>query len=252
MMTFNEQDATSAAEKAGIDISKYDMTQILDGMVIEQEHAGKTGESTDLTIGMGDEEKNEVVLKVAIAHLMEIPDYYTRLKTMEDDAKKEANDNGQKEIQESLDKILELINNKTITLKDMNIFFEALAKSAKERVDRQTRPEVGPEIKDVDKKVKSKVQRKGNTDPTQTLRGKQAVKKQGEKNKKNADKFKKFNESFEFVGSFNGKPIHESLAGVAKVKDSSTLVEFLEMVCARKDVESVNIKWANALLKKMK
>ncbi len=57
-----------------IDISKFDMKQLEMGYKVEHEHK--------------DVAKNDVdYLKIAIAHLKELPDYYTRLAKMEKDGK---------------------------------------------------------------------------------------------------------------------------------------------------------------------
>ena len=61
-----------------VDISNYDMDQIIMGMSTELEHGSKN-EKTDVT---GDDPTS--TFKIVLAHLDEIKDYYTRLKKMED------------------------------------------------------------------------------------------------------------------------------------------------------------------------
>lgn len=57
----------------GKDITKYDLNQLLMGIKIEQEHTGD----------------KMIALEISTDHLEEIPDYYTRLHKMEEDAEKE-------------------------------------------------------------------------------------------------------------------------------------------------------------------
>jgi len=70
------------AEKLGIDISKYDMNEMVQGMFVELEH------------GSGDQETNVTdddavqTFKIMLAHIKEVPDYYTRLDKMENEAQK--------------------------------------------------------------------------------------------------------------------------------------------------------------------
>jgi hypothetical protein len=63
-----------------LDVSKYDMKQLVQGMLVELEH-GSNNEKTNIT-----NDDPEQTLKIVLAHLDEIPDYYTRLKKMEDEA----------------------------------------------------------------------------------------------------------------------------------------------------------------------
>jgi len=61
-----------AAEK-GVTEDEVDAEQLAMGIKVEAEHT----------------DNEEVAKKIALDHLAEIPDYYTRLKKMEDDAKAE-------------------------------------------------------------------------------------------------------------------------------------------------------------------
>lgn len=65
------------AKKADIDISKFDMKELVMGMSVELEHGSKN-EKTDIT---GDDP--DATFKIVLAHMYELPDYYTRLKKME-------------------------------------------------------------------------------------------------------------------------------------------------------------------------
>jgi len=68
------------AKKITIDISKYDMDELVQGMFVELEH-GSENEETNLT----NDDPMET-FKIVLAHLNEIPDYYTRLNKMEKEA----------------------------------------------------------------------------------------------------------------------------------------------------------------------
>jgi len=69
------------AKKAGINIEGIDFKQLKMGMKIEKEH--DKDKDTDVIPG----HDKESIMKIAVAHLREIPDYYTRLKAMEKKAK---------------------------------------------------------------------------------------------------------------------------------------------------------------------
>jgi hypothetical protein len=74
--------ARSVGEKIGIDWSKsaFDVEQFRRGMDVELEH-GSRDSQTNVT-------SNDPVMtgKIALAHLKEFPDYYTRLDKMEKEA----------------------------------------------------------------------------------------------------------------------------------------------------------------------
>jgi hypothetical protein len=78
----SEKDVVEAAEEAGINLAKIPMSEILAGIEVEYEHGTQGGRDTNIT-------DNEIglTLKIAIAHLREIPDYYTRLAQMEREGK---------------------------------------------------------------------------------------------------------------------------------------------------------------------
>jgi len=68
-------DLRQKAEKAfGMDLSNIDMREFTRGLNIEREH-------DDVTNGDW-----KIIAKIVIAHLKEIPDYYTRLAKMEETA----------------------------------------------------------------------------------------------------------------------------------------------------------------------
>jgi hypothetical protein len=78
--SFSTEEAKVIAEQLGIDWSKFDVEQFRAGMDIELEHGSqdpKTNVTHDDPLTTG---------KIALAHLNEFPDYYTRLKKMEQEA----------------------------------------------------------------------------------------------------------------------------------------------------------------------
>lgn len=79
---FTEKEAREMGEKLGVDWSKFDVDQFRIGMGIELEH-GLIDMSTNVT---GDHPF--LTGKIALAHLNEFPDYYTRLLDMEEEAEK--------------------------------------------------------------------------------------------------------------------------------------------------------------------
>lgn len=77
---FSAEQAKTIGEKLGIDWSKFDVEQFRMGMDVELEH-GLHDSETNVT---GDDPV--VTGKIALAHLKEFPDYYTRLEKMEKEA----------------------------------------------------------------------------------------------------------------------------------------------------------------------
>lgn len=77
---FSPEQAKQYGEKLGIDWSKFDVEQFRMGMDVELEH-GTRDAHTNVT-----DDDILVTAKIALAHLNEFPDYYTRLKKMEDEA----------------------------------------------------------------------------------------------------------------------------------------------------------------------
>ncbi len=79
---FTSRRAREIGKELGVDWSRFDVAQFHMGLEVELEH-GRRDASTDVT-------GNDPILtgKIALAHLNEFPDYYTRLKKMEAAAKK--------------------------------------------------------------------------------------------------------------------------------------------------------------------
>jgi hypothetical protein len=81
---FSAEEARGLGERIGIDWEQapFDVEQFRAGMDVELEH-GVHDPTTDVT-------GNDPILtaKIALAHLNEFPDYYTRLEVMEEEAKR--------------------------------------------------------------------------------------------------------------------------------------------------------------------
>lgn len=77
---FTTEEARAIGEKLGINWSRFDVEQFRIGLDVELEH-GLRAPSTDVT-------GNDPILtgKIALAHLNEFADYYTRLEKMEQES----------------------------------------------------------------------------------------------------------------------------------------------------------------------
>jgi hypothetical protein len=82
---FTAEEARWFGEEIGIDWGRapFDVEQFRAGMNVELEH----GLHDPLTNVSGDDP--HVTAKIALAHLKEFPDYYTRLERMEEEAKRD-------------------------------------------------------------------------------------------------------------------------------------------------------------------
>lgn len=77
---FTKEEARSVGDSLGIDWQKTDLEQFRLGLGIELEHGGvdpQTNVTNDDLVSTG---------KIALAHLNEFPDYYTRLTKLESEA----------------------------------------------------------------------------------------------------------------------------------------------------------------------
>ena len=75
--TFTAEEAKKIGEQIGIDWTKFDVEQYRMGLNVELEHGSQdplTNVTNDDPLTTG---------KIALAHLNEFPDYYTRLAKME-------------------------------------------------------------------------------------------------------------------------------------------------------------------------
>lgn len=81
--SFTTDEAIEIANNLGIDFSKekFDIDQFVMGLNTELEH-GRKNNPTNIT-----EDNPILTAKIALAHLSEFPDYYTRLKKLEEEAK---------------------------------------------------------------------------------------------------------------------------------------------------------------------
>lgn len=77
---FTAEEAKTIGEKLGLDWSKFDVEQFRMGMDVELEH-GTHDPETNVT-----DDDPLTTGKIALAHLKEFPDYYTRLEKMEKEA----------------------------------------------------------------------------------------------------------------------------------------------------------------------
>jgi hypothetical protein len=82
---FTSEEAKKIGELLGVDWSKFDVEQFRMGLDVELEH-GISDLQTNVT------QDDEIITgKIALAHLNEFPDYYTRLEKMEKDARESHN-----------------------------------------------------------------------------------------------------------------------------------------------------------------
>ena len=83
--SFSPEEARQIGAEIGIDweTAPFDVEQFRSGMDVELEH----GFQDMLTNVTGDDP--HVTAKIALAHLNEFPDYYTRLDRMEEEAKRD-------------------------------------------------------------------------------------------------------------------------------------------------------------------
>lgn len=83
--TFTAEQARAIGAEIGIDwaTSPFDVEQFRAGMDVELEHG-----LHDLLTNVTDDDPH-VTAKIALAHLNEFPDYYTRLERMEEEAKRD-------------------------------------------------------------------------------------------------------------------------------------------------------------------
>jgi hypothetical protein len=76
------EEARRVGDEIGVDWTRFDLEQFRAGMDVEYEHGShdpQTNVTDDDPITTG---------KIALAHMKEFPDYYTRLEQMEQDAER--------------------------------------------------------------------------------------------------------------------------------------------------------------------
>ena len=79
---FTPEKAKEIGDALGVDWTKFDVEQFRVGMDVELEH-GTEEANTNVT-----DDDPLMTGKIALAHLNEFPDYYTRLLKLEDEAEK--------------------------------------------------------------------------------------------------------------------------------------------------------------------
>lgn len=79
---FSVTEAKQIGDALGIRWDKFDVEQFTMGLNVELEH-GRRAQEMDVT-----HDDPLLTGKIALAHLNEIPDYYTRLAVMENDAER--------------------------------------------------------------------------------------------------------------------------------------------------------------------
>ncbi len=77
---FSADEAKRIGEELGIDWSRFDVEQLRMGMDVELEHG-----TVDPHTNVSDDDPL-ITGKISLAHLNEFPDYYDRLKEMEEEA----------------------------------------------------------------------------------------------------------------------------------------------------------------------
>jgi hypothetical protein len=78
---FSTEEATTIGDGLGMDWSIYDVEEFRRGLEVEMEHGSRWGEDTNVT-----KDDVQITGRIALAHLKEIKDYYTRLDRMEAEA----------------------------------------------------------------------------------------------------------------------------------------------------------------------
>ncbi len=78
--SFRAEEAKKIGEQLGIDWRQFDVEQFRMGLDVELEH-GRRDEATNVT-----DDDPITTGKIALAHLNEFPDYYTRLDKLEKEA----------------------------------------------------------------------------------------------------------------------------------------------------------------------
>lgn len=83
MIKFSQAEAKKIGDKIGVDWSKIPLKEFHQGLHVELEHGSRYGQPTNVT-----SDDPAITGRIAHAHLLEFPDYYTRLAKMEKAAEK--------------------------------------------------------------------------------------------------------------------------------------------------------------------
>lgn len=78
---FTAEEAEAIGKQIGVDFTKFDLEQFRMGLAVELEHGSQWGDETNVT-----KDDPNFTGRIVWAHLKEIPDYYSRLKKMEEEA----------------------------------------------------------------------------------------------------------------------------------------------------------------------
>lgn len=82
---FTTEEAKRIGDQLNIDWTKFDIEQVRMGLAVELEHGSLWGDDTNVT-----KDDPLMTCRIVMAHLKEIPDYYTRLAKMEAEAEGKA------------------------------------------------------------------------------------------------------------------------------------------------------------------
>jgi len=92
-----EEQVIRLGEELELELEDTAISELVMGMVVEKEHGSQSGDIADIT-----HDDEMMTFKIALAHVMEIPDYYTRLTAMEAEAGEMESDETPEPIEESL------------------------------------------------------------------------------------------------------------------------------------------------------
>ena len=141
---------------------------------------------------------------------------------------------GNEATNESVERIMRLIDEKTVTAEDFDRFIaETIPTSINKRVQRQMRPgKIGPQVTKPGRKVDDKTDREppDHNDPTTTARGRGALKRQIKHNKAHSDQFR---EAVEFLQTNKGKPLSECQAKLANISNPVALRRLTTVLAKR-------------------
>lgn len=174
------------------------------------------------------------------------PDEAEHYKEGEKEVKKEIKkdetpDESEESVSESTKHILRLIDEKTITADDFDRFIaETSPTSIAKRVQRQMKHDkIGPQLSSLGRQVDDKTDHEpaDHNDPTTTLRGKSALRKQIKRNKAHPEQFR---EAIEFIESNHGKSLEECQAKLADITDPVALKRLAAVLAKR---PGVNKEW---------
>lgn len=139
-MNINKKTSRRIGNQLNVDWEEIPFSEFHMGMNVELEHGSKISSKTDIT---GD--NLEITGKIALAHLLEDPEYYTKLKKIEDGKKgrgkklqkKTPNKNHKDALKESL--LMTMVNGPSrldsgLELNDTNILFEYIKRIVSETI----------------------------------------------------------------------------------------------------------------------